>query len=81
MLRGAHSISLDQKGRIAIPTKYREAINEQCGGRFVCTIDIQNPCLLLFPLNNWEKLSIFATAFERQESCKARKALQDCPCI
>ena len=56
MLRGAHSISLDQKGRIAIPTKYRDAINEQCGGRFVCTIDIQNPCLLLFPLNNWEKL-------------------------
>lgn len=56
MLRGAHSISLDQKGRIAIPTKYRETIKTQCDGKLVCTIDIQNPCLLLFPLNNWDKL-------------------------
>ena len=56
MLRGAHSISLDQKGRIAVPAKYRDTIKSESDGRFVCTIDIQNPCLLLFPLNNWEKL-------------------------
>lgn len=56
MLRGAHSISLDQKGRIAIPVKYRGSDSGQCTGRYVCTIDIQNPCLLLFPIENWSKL-------------------------
>lgn len=58
MLRGAHSISIDTKGRLAIPTKYREMLIEQCNGRFVCTIDINNPCLLLFPMNSWEKIEL-----------------------
>ncbi len=56
MLRGAHSVTLDGKGRLAIPTKYRSFLEQECANRYVCTIDIQNPCLLLFPLNKWEIL-------------------------
>ncbi len=56
MLRGAHAIALDSKGRLAVPTKYRAYLDEQCGGRYVCTIDISNRCLLLYPLNKWELL-------------------------
>ncbi|MDV2858845.1 MULTISPECIES: division/cell wall cluster transcriptional repressor MraZ [Oceanimonas] len=54
MLRGAHAISLDSKGRLAIPTRYREPLREQCDGLLVCTIDISHPCLLLYPLGEWE---------------------------
>ena len=53
MLRGASAINIDTKGRIAIPTRYREGLLDSCQGQFVCTIDLQSPCLLLYPLNEW----------------------------
>ncbi len=56
MLRGAHAINLDTKGRLAIPTRYREWLREECDGQLVCTIDISNPCLLLYPLPEWEAI-------------------------
>ncbi|MCT7654910.1 division/cell wall cluster transcriptional repressor MraZ [Oceanimonas sp. NS1] len=54
MLRGAHAISLDSKGRLAIPTRYRGPLHDECDGLLVCTIDISHPCLLLYPLAEWE---------------------------
>ncbi|WP_434144597.1 division/cell wall cluster transcriptional repressor MraZ [Photobacterium leiognathi] len=56
MLRGATSISIDSKGRIALPKRYRQWITEQCGGLFICTIDHQFSCLLLYPINEWEHI-------------------------
>lgn len=53
MLRGAHGINLDSKGRFAIPTKYRDWLLDECQGQLVCTVDINSPCLLLYPLNEW----------------------------
>jgi MraZ protein len=53
MLRGASAINIDTKGRIAIPTRYREWLKDTCQGQLVCTIDLQSPCLLLYPLNEW----------------------------
>ncbi len=54
MFRGATSISIDSKGRIAIPTRYRAELLAQHGGALVCTVDIRQPCLLLYPLHQWE---------------------------
>lgn len=54
MFRGASSISLDSKGRFAIPTRYRAGLLEQHQGCLVCTVDIRQPCLLLYPLHEWE---------------------------
>ena len=54
MLRGTSAINLDAKGRIAIPTRYRQELLDACQGHFVCTIDLQSPCLLLYPLKEWE---------------------------
>ncbi len=54
MFRGAQSINLDTKGRIAIPTRYREEIHNDHAGQLVCTVDIRQPCLLLYPLKQWE---------------------------
>lgn len=56
MLRGAHAISLDTKGRLAIPTRFRDSLRDECEGLLVCTIDISNPCLLLYPLVEWEQI-------------------------
>lgn len=56
MFRGASSISLDSKGRFAIPTRYRADLLEQHQGTLVCTVDIRQPCLLLYPLHEWESV-------------------------
>lgn len=54
MFRGASTVNLDSKGRIAIPTRYRAEILEFSQGQMVCTVDIRQPCLLLYPLKEWE---------------------------
>ena len=56
MFRGASSIALDSKGRIAVPARYREKIQSASEGEMVVTIDLVLPCLLLFPLDEWERL-------------------------
>lgn len=54
MFRGATSINLDSKGRLAVPTRYRELLVDESEGQMVCTIDLHQPCLLLYPLPQWE---------------------------
>jgi MraZ protein len=53
MFRGASKVTLDAKGRMAIPTRYRAAVASRCDGSLVATID-RDPCLLLYPLPDWE---------------------------
>ncbi|WP_339057508.1 division/cell wall cluster transcriptional repressor MraZ [Candidatus Regiella endosymbiont of Tuberolachnus salignus] len=54
MFRGATLINLDSKGRLAVPTRYRDLLNEESQGQMICTIDLHQACLLLYPLTEWE---------------------------
>ncbi|MCE9680301.1 division/cell wall cluster transcriptional repressor MraZ [Shewanella sp. AS1] len=56
MFRGASAINLDTKGRIAIPKRYRETLHDEFHSQMVITIDVQSPCLLLYPLQEWQAL-------------------------
>lgn len=56
MLRGVTTLALDAKGRLAIPSRYRERLAERCAGHLVVTIDRDDPCLLVYPLPDWENL-------------------------
>ena len=58
MFRGANAINLDTKGRLAIPTKYRQSLLDDCQGQLVCTVDTQQSCLLLYPLPEWEEIEL-----------------------
>ncbi|ALP52323.1 division/cell wall cluster transcriptional repressor MraZ [Candidatus Tenderia electrophaga] len=55
MFRGVTPINVDAKGRMAIPAKYRERLQELCEGRLVLTVDFDK-CLMLFPESEWEQL-------------------------
>jgi len=55
MFRGVNTISLDGKGRLAIPTRYRDAIARACNGQLVVTVD-RDHCLLLYPHPEWEEI-------------------------
>ena len=63
MFRGANAINLDPKGRLAIPTKYRQSLLDDCNGQLVCTIDTQQSCLLLYPLPEWEEIELKLSKF------------------
>ncbi len=58
MLRGVSAMRLDEKGRMTMPKRYRDDVKSFCDGMFVCTIDYQLPCLLLYPLPEWDKIEI-----------------------
>ncbi|HAU5493600.1 TPA: division/cell wall cluster transcriptional repressor MraZ [Cronobacter sakazakii] len=53
MFRGATLVNLDSKGRLSVPTRYRDLLNDASSGQMVCTIDIHHPCLLLYTLPEW----------------------------
>jgi MraZ protein len=55
MFRGITQLSLDVKGRIAIPAKYRGELVERCSGRLVVTAD-PSRCLLIYPQPAWEPI-------------------------
>jgi len=54
VFRGINNINLDAKGRMAVPTRYRESLAEHCGGQMVVTIDTEEHCLLIYPIEEWE---------------------------
>jgi transcriptional regulator MraZ len=55
VFRGATNVALDAKGRVAIPTRYRERLAARCNGEIVITVD-KDHCLLIYPLPDWEEL-------------------------
>jgi|SRR5690606_17878628 MraZ protein len=57
MFQGESSVSIDDKGRMAIPAAYREALAVACGNRLVFTYNpFDAHCLWLFPLGEWQRV-------------------------
>ncbi len=54
VFRGINSATLDGKGRLAVPSRFREAVAASCDGNLVATIDTHERCLLMYPLPEWE---------------------------
>ena len=54
MFRGVNAVKIDAKGRVGIPTRYREQLRNESSSIVVATIDTEERCLLLYPLNAWE---------------------------
>ena len=54
VFQGASSLSLDDKGRLSVPTRHREVMSATANGQLSIT---KHPhgCLMLFPRPEWEK--------------------------
>jgi MraZ protein len=55
VFRGVAQLTLDAKGRLAVPSRHREALVARCAGKLVLTAD-SDKCLLLYPLPDWEPI-------------------------
>ncbi len=57
MFQGETAVTLDDKGRLALPTAYRDLIASACANRLVFTYNpFEHGCLWLFPQTEWEKV-------------------------
>ena len=54
MYRGCSKISIDSKGRLAVPSRYRALILEQAPNNLVITLNPLDRSLYLYPLPEWE---------------------------
>jgi len=52
MLRGPDKLTVDAKGRMPMPSRHRELIQELCAGQMVITLD-RDRCLLIYPRPEW----------------------------
>ena len=55
MFRGVTALNLDAKGRMAIPTRYRDRLRESCASQLVITVD-RDRCLLVYPEPEWAEI-------------------------
>jgi len=57
MFFGETGITLDAKGRMAVPTRYRDAIASACGNRLVLTYSaFDSGSLWLYPEQEWQRV-------------------------
>ncbi len=56
MFRGQFQHSIDPKGRVSLPARFRDALSGCGDARFVLTKALFDPCLHLYPLRAWEDL-------------------------
>ena len=56
VFRGVSEVSLDEKGRLAVPIRFRACLKEISEGELVLTIDTESACLLIYPTPFWNAL-------------------------
>ncbi len=72
MFRGVNNVNLDAKGRMAIPTRYRETLTKHCQGELVVTIDTEEKSLLIYPQPEWDDLQLKLAALPSFNSAARR---------
>ena len=53
IFQGASALSLDAKGRLAVPVRHRDALQALCAGQLTLTKHPEG-CLMVFPRPAWE---------------------------
>jgi MraZ protein len=69
---GSNNVTMDTKGRLAIPAKIRDALADSCGGRIVITAHTEDRCLLVYPEQEWAELQEKIAALPNMNA-KARR--------
>ena len=76
MIRGTNLLNLDSKGRLAIPSCYRDAVHERCDGKMVVTVNnTKEYCLWLYPMDEWlevEKKIVSLPSFNSEHQALKR---------
>ncbi|HTG00306.1 MAG TPA: division/cell wall cluster transcriptional repressor MraZ [Nitrospirota bacterium] len=76
MFRGSFEHTVDAKGRVSVPSKFREIIADRYDGKIVLSMDYDR-CLTVYPLEEWERLEekIKSLSLVKQEVKEFRRFL------
>ena len=76
MFQGETAITIDDKGRLAIPTAFRDAV-AKAGNQLVLTYNpFESGCLYLYPQPVWEKVRDQVNALPRTRSVNRQLQLK-----
>lgn len=56
---------MDGKGRVALPSRYRDALTRSGDARLVVTRGLTDPCLDVYPMKSWEEFEARVAALPR----------------
>ena len=56
LLSGTSEVSLDSKGRLSVPARYREIIADDGDGQCIVTRALFDKCLWLYPSSEWDNV-------------------------
>ena len=56
MFRGNHQLTMDPKGRVAVPKRYRDSLRAESGLKMVITTGEYEDCLMVYPLPEWQRI-------------------------
>lgn len=77
MFQGETAITIDDKGRLAIPTSYRDLVAGECGNRLVITYNpFEAGSLYLYPQAVWERVRDQINALPRTRSVSRQLQLK-----
>lgn len=74
MFRGTSNLSMDDKGRLAVPAKHRDALMASSAGNLILTAH-PHGCLLLYPQPAWEPIEaklMALSSFDKKSSALQR---------
>ena len=79
MFRGRYEYTIDSKGRVSIPSKFREILNQEYDDLLVITN--YDYCLVAFPHQEWslieEKVKNLPTLSKESRAFRVRRATLD----
>ena len=52
---GDYPCKVDAKGRITLPSAFKKQMDPSVAGRFIVKKDIYEKCLVLYPLDEWQR--------------------------
>jgi MraZ protein len=57
VFRGSFEHTVDTKGRVSVPSRFRDILADRYEGKLVLAMDFDK-CLTVYPLEEWEKLEV-----------------------
>ena len=55
-LGGVNNVTVDVKGRVSIPSRYRQKLNESCNGNLIVTANVVDRLIMIYPKLNWPEV-------------------------
>lgn len=72
MFAGAHQLTIDDKGRLAIPARFRQPLADECKSQLVITMG-HEPCLEIYPAPEFARIASAIEAMDNREHAELLK--------